>query len=103
MPQVDATKALARHALMTEEVESRRPRPVPVKRRISVVPKMPAISNESRAQYKYEFTERVGTKMDAGIAVAEAKREALAELGCLAFWDYMNEAQRGTEPLRKAA
>ncbi len=103
MLQVDAWKALTRHAVMTEEVESRKPPPVPVKRRSPAAPRMPAISHESRAQYDYEFTERVGIKMDAGMAEAGAECEALEELGCVEFWDCVNAAQRGTKPLRKAA
>ena len=103
MPQVDGWKALARHALMTEELESRQPRPVPVKRRISTALRIAAISNESRVQYEYEFTERVGIKMDAGMAEAEAQNETFEELGCVEFWDSMNKVQHSVEPLRKAA
>ena len=103
MHQGDGWKALARHALMTEELESGKPRPVPVKRRISTALRITAISNESRVQYEYEFTERVGIKMDAGMAEAEAQNEAFEELGCVEFWDWLNGAQRGMEPLRKAA
>ena len=100
--KVDAWRALVRHALKTEESESGRRRPVLVRRRTSAAPKITVISDESRAQYEYELTERAGAYMDVlmdATAVyteeeearitAEADRRALDDLGCVEFWDYL--------------
>ncbi len=87
--KVDAWRALVRHALMTEEVESGRRRPVLVRRRTSAAPKITVISDESRAQYEYELTERAGNYMDAGMTEQEADRLAFDDLGCVEFWDYL--------------
>ena len=87
--KVDAWRALVRHALMTEEAESGRRRPVLVRRRTSAAPKMTVISDESQAQYEYELTERAGNYMDAGMTEQEADRLAFEDLGCVEFWDYL--------------
>jgi hypothetical protein len=47
-----------------------------------------APSPEDRAQYDYEFDERVGIKICAGLAEEEAEAETLDELGCFEFWDF---------------
>ena len=86
---VDAWRALVRHAVTSEEVESGKRRPVLVRRRTTAALKMPVISDESRAQYQYELTERAGAYMDAGMSEQEADRLALDDLGCLEFWDYL--------------
>ncbi len=87
--KVDAWRALVRHALMTEEAESGRRRPVLVRRRTSAAPKMTVISDESRAQYEYELTERAGHYMDAGTTEHVADHLAFDDLGCVEFWDYL--------------
>ncbi len=87
--KVDAWRALVRHALMTEEAESGRRRPVLVRRRTSAAPKMTVISDESQAQYECELTERAGAYMDAGMTEQEADRLAFEDLGCVEFWDYL--------------
>jgi hypothetical protein len=74
---------------MTEEAESGKRRPVLVRRRTTAAPKMPVISDESRAQYEYELTERAGAFMDAGLSEVEADARAVSDLGCIEFWDYL--------------
>ncbi len=86
---VDVWRALVRHALMTEEIESSRRRPVLVRRQTTAAPKMSVISDESRALYKHELTERAGLYMDAGLPEAEADARAVADLGCVEFWNYL--------------
>ncbi len=101
---VNAWRALVRHAVMTEEAESGRRRPVLVRRRTSAALKMPVISNESRAQYECELTERAGRYLEEMLdheidlhapqaadirALEEADRLALDDLGCVEFWAHM--------------
>jgi hypothetical protein len=88
-----AWRALVRHAVMTEEFEAGRTRPVLVSRRRSAALTMPEISAESRAQYECEFAERVGIMMDGGVPEEEAEQAALMELGCLEFWDFINDSE----------
>ncbi len=98
---IDPWRALVRHAVMSEEIESGKRRPVLVRRRTTAALKMPVISDESRAQYEYELTERAGRYMDANMhaaayteeeearIAAEADRLAFDDLGCVEFWDYL--------------
>ncbi len=60
-----------------------------VRRQTTAAPKMSVISDESRAQYEYELTERAGLYMDAGLPEAEADARALDDLGCVELWDYL--------------
>ncbi len=85
---VNAWRALVRHAVMSEEVESgrRKPKLVPHMRRPVQIP---VVSEASRAQYEYELTERAGSYMDAGLAQTEADARALEDFGCVEFWDYL--------------
>ncbi len=86
---VNAWRALVRHALISEEIESGKRRPVLVRRRTTAALKMPVISDDSRAQYEYELTERAGAYMDAGFSDVEADALALEDVGCVEFWDYL--------------
>ncbi len=86
---IDPWRALVRHAVMSEEIESGKRRPVLVRRRTTAALKMPVISDESRAQYEYELTERAGNYMDAGMTEQEADRLGFEDLGCVEFWDYL--------------
>jgi len=86
---IDPWRALVRHAVMSEEIESGKRRPVLVRRRTTAALRMPVISDESRAQYEYELTERAGAYMDAGFSDVEADALALDDLGCVEFWDYL--------------
>ena len=86
---IDSWRALVRHTVMSEEIESGKRRPVLVRRRTTAALKMPVISGESRAQYECELTERAGRYMDAGFSDVEADIEATADLGCVEFWDYL--------------
>jgi hypothetical protein len=97
---IDPWRALVRHAVMSEEIESGKRRPVLVRRRTTAALKMPVISDESRAQYEYELTERAGAYMDAGMSEQEADRLALDDLGCLEFWDFLNGAMYESEAQR---
>ncbi len=60
-----------------------------MRRRTSAAPKIPVVSEASRAQYEYELTERAGSYMDAGLAQTEADARALEDFGCVEFWDYL--------------
>jgi hypothetical protein len=86
---IDPWRALVRHVVMSEEIENGKRRPVLVRRRATAALEMPVISDESRAQYEYELTERAGSYMDAGMSEQEADIEATADLGCVEFWDYL--------------
>jgi hypothetical protein len=97
---IDPWRALVRHAVMSEEVESGKRRPVLVRRRATAALEMPVISDESRAQYEYELTERAGRYMDSGFSDVEADTLAIQDLGCLEFWDFLNGAMYESEAQR---
>jgi hypothetical protein len=62
----------------------------------------PIISAEVRARYKRELAERARHYITSGILREEADRLALDDLGCVEFWDFMNDrraAQRGEEAI----
>ena len=88
---VDPIAALNRNALAADRADeprvvrySRRPRPEPV-------------AVETVEQYEYEFAEREGLKIDAGMTARCGSKDimpdccayhsALTDLGCVEFWD----------------
>jgi hypothetical protein len=83
--------SLARHALAAEEAASSKHETIQTKRH-RFAPKPTVISDDARKEYKYLFDERVSIMVEDGCLLeAEARHEALYELGCVEFWDLMQD------------
>lgn len=104
MPELNASRALARHAHMTGETESGvRPLVVVGRRASRMNFQRVVISDDARAQYHFELTEHAGRLMDAGYSEQEADMLAVAELGCLEFWDFLNPTETDVQTMKVAA